>query len=43
MSATYDQGVIVLIVILLLGMTELLLSISEVKEEISQIFVVYLF
>ena len=43
MSATYDQGGIVLIVILLLGMTELLLSISEVKEEISQIFVVYLF
>ena len=43
MSATYDQGVIVVIVILLLGMTELLLSIPVVKEEISQIFVVYLF
>ena len=43
MSATYDRGVIVVIVILLLGMTELLLSIPVVKEEISQIFVVYLF
>ena len=43
MSATYDRGVIVVIVILLLGMTELLLSIPVVKEKISQIFVVYLF